>query len=187
MFALVIVFVVLVLSFQPFVFPDLLNPGSSANLIALVLVNLTYFLTLIPISVAFAVLRYRLWDIDLIIRRTLAYGAITTILTLVYLGGITVFQKIFTLLTGQISPLAVVLSTLMIAALFTPLRRRVQAFIDRRFFRNQYNAEHAMARFSQILRAQVDLHSIQSELVGVVTETIQPVKVTLWIREVKVK
>ena len=95
MFALVIVFVVLVLSFQPIVFPDLLNPGSSANLIALVLVNLTYFLTLIPISVAFAVLRYRLWDIDLIIRRTLQYSTMTAVLGLVYFGGVVLFQQFF--------------------------------------------------------------------------------------------
>jgi len=95
---------------------------------------------------------------------------------------IVLLGQVFRALTGQDSPLVVVLSTLAIAALFTPLRRRIQTTIDRRFFRSQYNADHALAHFSQTLRDRIDLPSIESDLVGVVTETIQPVQATLWIR-----
>lgn len=139
----------------------------------------------VPISVAFAILRYRLWDIDLVIRRTLQYGLLTAFLGLVYFGGVTLLQSVFTATAGQQSPLAVVLSTLVIAILFTPLRRGLQTVIDRRFYRHKYDAGTALERFSQNLRAQVDLPAIQSELLRVVTETVQPVQVTLWIREEK--
>jgi len=168
MFALLIVFVVLVLSFQPFVFPELLNPGSSANLIALILVNLTYFLTLIPLSVAFAILRYRLWDIELVIRRTLAYGVITAVLALIYLGGVTLFQQILTSLTGQKSPAAVVLSTLLVAALFNPLRRRVQMVIDTRFFRQKVNTARALEEFNVVASREVELDVLSNLLTATV-------------------
>jgi len=142
---------------------------------------------LLPLALGISILRHHLWNIDVIIRRTLIFGILTAILALVYFGSVILLQQIFRVLTGQTSPAVVVISTLVIAALFTPLRRRIQTTIDRRFFRSQYNAEHALARFSQNLREWVDLPSIESDLVGVVTETIQPTQVSLWIREVKTK
>ena len=158
--------------------PDLIELVS--YLVGIYLANIAFLL--IPIAIGIAVFRYRLWDIDLIIRRTLQYGLLTVLLGLVYFGMIVLLGQVFRALTGQDSPLVVVLSTLAIAALFTPLRRRIQTTIDRRFFRSQYNADHALAHFSQTLRDRIDLPSIESDLVGVVTETIQPVQATLWIR-----
>jgi hypothetical protein len=181
---------VLVSSLLPLLFPDTLTltPGSSTSLWMVFWSSLpTFFLNLIPLSVAFAILRYRLWDIDLIIRRTLQYGLLTILIGLVYFGMVVLLGQVFQAVTGQASPLAVVLSTLAIVILFTPLRRRIQTVIDRRFFRSQYNVEHALARFSQNLRERVDLTVIESELVGVVNETIQPEQVMLWIREIEKK
>ena len=184
MFSLVITFIVLIFSMLPLVLPDLLNPDLPANFLTLVLPGLpSYFLTLIPLSVAFAILRYRLWDIDLVIRRTLAYGAITLILTLVYLGAITIFQQIFTVATGQNSPVAVVLSTLLIAALFTPLRRRIQQEIDRRFYRQKVDAVRAMEEFSAVTRREVELDVLSRQLAGAVQESLQPESVSLWLKK----
>lgn len=165
------------------VFPISAQPGPlelTSYLVGIYLADFAFLL--IPIAIAIAIFRYRLWDIDLIIRRTLQYGLLTVLLGLVYFGMVVLLGQVFRALTGQESPLVVVLSTLAIAALFTPLRRRLQTTIDRRFFRSQYNAEHALAHFNQTLRDRIDLPSIESDLVGVVTETIQPVQATLWIR-----
>jgi hypothetical protein len=136
----------------------------------------------IPIAVGLAVLRYRLYDIDVLINRTLVYGSLTAILALVYVGGVVGLQSVFRVLTGQESTLAVVASTLAIAALFNPLRRRVQVFVDRRFYRRKYDARKALDAFSTKLREETDLEALDSELVGVVRDTVQPVHASLWLR-----
>jgi hypothetical protein len=137
---------------------------------------------LIPLAAGIAILRYRLYEIDLIINRTVVYGALTAILVTLYLGGIVVLQKFFVFLTGQQSTLAVVASTLVIAALFNPLRRRIQSFIDRSFYRKKYNARKTLEAFAAKLREETDLDSLSGDLVGVVTETMQPAHVSLWLR-----
>jgi hypothetical protein len=139
-------------------------------------------LTIVPLSLSIGVLRYRLYDIDIIINRTLVYGSLTATLVVIYFGGIVVLQRMFVLLTGQQSTLAVVASTLLIAALFTPLRRRIQAFIDRRFYRRKYDARKTLEAFSAQLRNETDLNALSEDLVGVVRETMQPAHVSLWLR-----
>jgi hypothetical protein len=135
-----------------------------------------------PISVGIAIVRYRLYDIDLIINRTLVYGSLTTTLVALYFGVIVVLQGIFVALTGQQSTLAVVASTLLIAALFTPMRRRIQGFIDRRFYRSKYDAAKTLEAFSARLRNETDLDALSDDLVGVVRETMQPIHVSLWLQ-----
>jgi hypothetical protein len=139
-------------------------------------------LTIVPLSLSIGVLRYRLYDIDIIINRTLVYGSLTATLVALYFGGIVVLQRMFVLLTGQQSTLAVVASTLVIAVLFTPLRRRIQSFIDRRFYRRKYDARKTLEDFSAQLRNETDLNVLSDDLVGVVAETMQPAHVSLWLR-----
>ena len=138
----------------------------------------------IPVATGMAILRYRLYDIDRIINRTLVYGVLTGILALVYFGGVATSEAIFRALTGQEQQpqIAVVVSTLVIAALFTPLRRRIQRFIDRRFYRRKYDARKTLEAFSAQLRDETDLEALSDNLVGVVRETMQPVHVSLWLR-----
>jgi hypothetical protein len=136
----------------------------------------------LPLFTGIAIVRYRLYDIDIIINRTLVYGSLTATLIALYFGGIVVLQRVFVLLTGQQSTLGVVASTLLIAALFTPLRRRIQSFIDRRFYRRKYDAEKTLETFSLKLRDETDLEALNSELVGVVRETMQPAHVSLRLR-----
>ena len=138
--------------------------------------------TAVPIAVGFAVLKYRLYDIDLLINRTLVYGSLSATLVVLYFGGIVVLQGVFVALTGEKSTLAVVASTLLIAALFNPLRRGIQGFIDRRFYRNKYDARKTLDVFSVNLRNETDLDALSSDLVGVVRETVQPSHVSLWLR-----
>jgi hypothetical protein len=135
-----------------------------------------------PISVGIAIVRYRLYEIDTLINRTLVYGALTAILAALYFGGIVVLQRVFIALTGEQSTLAVVASTLLIAALFNPLRRRIQGFIDRRFYRSKYNARKTLEAFSAKLREETDLDALSNDLVGMVRETMQPAHVYLWLR-----
>jgi hypothetical protein len=135
--------------------------------------------------VGYAILRHKLYDIDIIIRRTLQYGAITALLAMVYLGGVALFQTLFSAVTGEKSPLAVVISTLAIAALFTPLRKRVQVFVDRRFYRQKYDAERTLERFSETMRDEVDLDCMTIELVEAVEATMQPESVSLWLNSAK--
>src|SRR5215203_311505 len=139
-------------------------------------------ITSVPITIGFAVLKYRLYDIDLIINRTLVYGPLTATLAALYFGGIVVLQKAFVLLTGQQSTLAVVASTLVIAALFNPLRRRVQGFVDRRFYRRKYDAAKTLGAFGARLREETDLDALRDDVVGVARRTMQPAHVSLWLR-----
>jgi hypothetical protein len=138
----------------------------------------------VPIAVGFAVLKYRLYDIDLIINRTLVYGALTATLALIYFGGVAMVQAIFRALTSQEHQpqLAVVVSTLLIAALFNPLRRRVQGFIDRLFYRRKYDAAKTLEAFSSKLRDETNLDALNDDLTRVVAETMQPALVSLWLR-----
>lgn len=136
----------------------------------------------VPIAVGVAVLRHRLYDIDLLINRTLVYGPLTAMLALMYVGGVVSLQALFRALSGQESTLAVVASTLAIAALFNPLRWRVQALVDRRFYRRKYDAAKTLATFNTRLREVTDLDSLRDEVVGVVRETMQPAHASLWLR-----
>lgn len=137
-----------------------------------------------PISMVISILRYRLWDVDIIIRRTLVYAALTALLAVVYFSAVILLQSLFNSLTGQDSALAVVLSTLAIAALFAPLRLRVQAFFDRRFYRSKYDAALALDRFARTARDEVDLDSLTQELSSVVDDTMQPEHFSLWLRNI---
>jgi hypothetical protein len=138
--------------------------------------------TAVPIAVGFAVLKYRLYNIDLLINRALVYGALTALLVAVYVGSVVSLQGVLRALSGQESQLAVVASTLLIAALFNPLRRHIQSFIDRRFYRRKYDAAKTLAAFSAKLRDETDLEALNNELVGVVRETMQPAYISLWLR-----
>ena len=138
----------------------------------------------LPLSLAVGILRYRLFDIDVIIRKTTSYALLTALLALTYFGSVIVLQRLLAPLTGD-STAAVVLSTLLIAALFLPLRRRVQAAIDRRFFRKKYDAEQVLARFAATARDETDLDALRAELVRVIQETMEPESVSVWLRPVE--
>jgi hypothetical protein len=136
----------------------------------------------VPVAVGIAVLKYRLYDIDRIINRTLVYGALTAALVAVYFGGVVGLQWVLRALTGGSSQLVVVASTLAIAALFDPLRRRTQAFVDRLFYRRKYDAAKTLETFTARLRDETALDALSEDLVGVVQETVQPAHVSLWLR-----
>ena len=164
-----------------------LNPKiTQARSLGFLLAEASYFLAflIIPLSIAFSILRYRLWDIDLLINRTLVYGTLTAILALLYFGCVVLLQHLVNGVTGQVgqSPLIIVASTLAIAALFHPLRRRIQKIIDRRFYRRKYDAARSSPTFSDTLRNEVDLNQLREHLVAVVEETMQPAHVSLWLR-----
>ena len=136
----------------------------------------------LPVSMGIAILRYRLYEIDLIINRTLVYGGLTAILASLYFGSVTALQSLFSLLTGQGNTLAIVATTLAIAALFNPLRRRIQGVIDRRFYRRKYDAAKTLEAFGTKLRDQTDLEKLCEDLGEVVDETMQPSHISLWLR-----
>jgi hypothetical protein len=162
--------------------PALIFPRSLAPLVFLLVYLGALFLY--PSTIGVATLRYRLWDIDVLINRTLIYGTLTVMLALVYFGLVIGLQSLVHLLTGSLSgqPLVIVASTLAIYALFQPLRRRIQRVIDRRFYRRKYDAARTLAAFSATLRQEVDLDRLREDLVTVVEETMQPACVSLWLR-----
>ncbi len=168
----------------PFQLPvDISLVGGDTPLTLLLLkVGFSLSFLLVPLSIGVAVLRSRLFDVDVLINRTLVYGSLTVTLVVLYFGLIVLLQSIFVALTGQRYTLAVVASTLSIAALFNPLRRRIQAVIDRRYFRKKYDARKTVETFSAKLRDVTDLEALNRELVEVVRETIQPQHVSLWLR-----
>jgi hypothetical protein len=138
-------------------------------------------LLLIPLSVTLAILRFRLWDVDPVINRTLVYGVLSVTMVSLYGGGVVVLQQLFHVISGQQSPLAVVGSTLASVVLFQPLRVRIQAGIDRRFYRRKYDAATTLQSFSAKLRDEVDLDTLTQELLAVVEETVHPAHVSLWL------
>ncbi len=158
-------------------------PPTSYDLIATMVIYPLASLAVLGLiaTITLSVLRYRLWDIDVIIRRTTSYALITGLLALVYFGSVVVLQRVFTGVTGQTSTIAIVLSTLLIAALFLPLRQRVQELIDRRFFRSKYDAEKTLEAFAATVRDETDLDALTAELVRVIEETMQPEHVSIWL------
>jgi hypothetical protein len=181
--ASVVVVVYAIAMIASFVFPEesWTTAGSVWWLNLLTYAVLSSF-TIVPIAVGIAVLKYRLYEIDIIINRALVYVSLTATLVALYLGGVVLLQRLFVLLTGQRSTLAVVASTLLIAALFNPLRRGLQSFVDRRFYRKKYDAAKTLATFNSRLREETDLDSLRDEVLGVVRETMQPAHVSLWLR-----
>jgi hypothetical protein len=157
-------------------------PDSDVAIIQIMQLTLVAYLSLVPITVGIAILRYRLYDIDLIINRTLVYGSLTATLIALYFGGIVLLQRLFVVFIGEKSTLAVVASTLIIAALFNSLRRRIQSFIDRSFYRRKYDTRQTLEAFSAQLRNGTNLETLSDDLVGVVRETMQPAHVSLWLR-----
>jgi hypothetical protein len=162
--------------------PELREPSASGILVSLAGHMLWFgFMIMFPATLLIAIFKSQLWDIDLVIRRTLIYGAITFLLGGVYLGAVTILQSLFTSTSGQSSKLSVVLSTLAIAALFNPLRSRIQDVIDRHFFRQKYNAELALEKFAASAQMETNLDELGSQILKTVQETIQPEQTSLWL------
>ncbi len=158
------------------------DPQTYSPLESLISAIENIYIPLAPfVAISIAILRHKLYDIDIIIRRTLIYSILTAVLGVIYFGGVVLAQQVFRATTGETPDLAIVVSTLLIAALFSPLRRRIQQTIDRRFYRRKYNAELTLARFNQSLRDDVDMETLQTHLVAVVQATMQPDQMALWI------
>jgi hypothetical protein len=172
---------VMLLAFIAQRFVELLGMLELANTIGAVSTILVF--TLPAFAVSNALLRHRLYDIDIIIRKTLIYSLLTGILAVIYFGGVVLSQQVLRTATGETTDLAIVASTLLIAALFRPLRQRIQDTIDRRFYRRKYDAEKTLAEFSQSLRDEVDLDTLKAQMVGVVQDTMQPTKIALWVKD----
>jgi hypothetical protein len=152
-------------------------PGLVAVIVFSIYIGMAPYL-----AVGNAILRHRLYDINIIIRKTLTYSILTVLLGLVYFGSVVVLQALFNVMVGEQSTAAIVISTLAIAALFSPLRSRIQAFIDRRFYRQKYNAEQALAEFATAARAETDLDELVHQLAAVVQASIQPQHTAVWLR-----
>jgi hypothetical protein len=173
----------------------LLMPKPLAASIAFEMVAPYIYLVMIgsiPVFITVSILRYRLWEIDFIIRRTLVYSILTGLLSLGYIGGVALLQGVVTVdygplasTDGQPSPVVIVITTLGIAAVFNPLRQRIQEFIDRRFYRRKYDAQQIVETFSEQLRDEVDLSDLENQIVSVVENTLQPEQVTLWLTRFK--
>jgi hypothetical protein len=161
------------------------NGFTGANRINDVVLDLLFYSAVLAFAgaIGIAILRYQLFDIDVIIRKTVQYGVVTAVLALVYFGTIILLQSLLGQATGEQSPIIIVLSTLLIAALFNPLRRRVQDVIDRRFFRKKYDAAQVLADFAQTARDEVDMEALQAELLRVVQETLQPESIAVWFKQ----
>jgi len=162
----------------------MLNPGALDSRLVGYAADLSGVVAIaaVPTAVGIAILRYRLYEVDLIINRTLVYGSLTAMLALTYFGSVVLLQGILLALTGQKSTLAVVASTLAIAALFNPLRHRLQDFVDRRFYRRKYDAAKVLAAFNARLRDETDLGALSDDLVGVASRSVQPEQVSVWLR-----
>jgi len=173
--------IVVGLTMPLYLFPSLGQAGSFYQLVIAPAYILVVFI--VPLSLGLAILRFRLYDVDLLINRTLVYGTLTVILAAVYVGLVIGLQALLRGIISQDSSVAIVLSTLAIAALFQPLRHRLQRVIDRRFYRSKYDAAKIVAAFSATLRQEVDLDQLREHLVAVVEETMQPAHVSLWLRK----
>ncbi len=180
-----IAFMLLVLPAQIVILAVFGDSGADIDTLVWFLVNsgLSSAWALLPIAIAVAVLRYRLWDIDVIIRRTVTYAIVSAALAIVYFGANLVAQSIIGALGGQRNEVAIVASTLAVAALFSPVRRRVQNAIDRRFNRQRYDADKVVADFAEYAAHETDLNALQARIVGVLAETIQPRQVSLWVKQ----
>jgi predicted component of type VI protein secretion system len=165
-------------------FPISFNWITNPTLVNLLLMVSNLGFVVIGVGLAIAVLRYRLYDIDVIIRKTLVYAMLSGLLVLVYFGMVILLQTVFEYVSDQQSPIAIVISTLVIAALFNPLRQRVQAVIDRRLYRKKYDAQKVLAQFTQTARDETDMEVLQAELLRVVQETMQPKNQSVWIKPV---
>jgi hypothetical protein len=185
MFGVLLWWLLILMLFVPYSIESSLSPGSPLPWWTLYSAGYWLTLAIVPLSLSIAVLRYRLYDIDIIINRTLVYGSLTVLLGLVYFGSVASLQYAFRALIGHedFPQLTIVVSTLVIAALFDPLRRRIQAFIDRRFYRRKYDARKTLDDFSVRLRDETNLDSLNAELITVVKETKQPEHVSLWLRQ----